>query len=122
MIVRLIVLGLAGLGLMGCISSAPIGPVTPDSANKVATCQNIASTHNAVVVGDFVLGGVTTGLTGAAAVLSGDQVKTDLAAVGAVTAALAIAGTAIAGLTAADFSNSQCATVVGPLPALSSGK
>jgi hypothetical protein len=104
---------------VGCLSSAPIVPVTPANQDQVTTCQGIATEHNAFVVGDMVIGGATTGLGTIAGVLPADQssAKSDLALVAAGTAAIAAVGAALSGVTAASFSNSQCSNVVGALPA-----
>jgi hypothetical protein len=102
---------------LGCISSAPITPVTPANQDQVSTCQSIASLHNGVVIGDFVVGGVTSGLAGVGAALSDTQSKTDLAIAAAAAGAVGLVGTGVAGLTSADFANSNCSSVVGSLPA-----
>lgn len=105
------------MGIAGCISSAPIVPVTPGNQAQVSSCQGIASLHNGVVIGDFVVGGTTAGLAGVAAAVSDHTTKTDLAIAAAITGAVGVAGTAIAGFTSASFANSQCSNVVGPLAA-----
>lgn len=111
--------GLAALCLLlsGCISSAPIVPVTPANQAQVSTCENIASLHNGVVIGDFVVGGAAAGLAGVAAAVTDTNTKNALAIGSAITGALGVVGTAIAGFTASNFSNSQCSNVVGPLSA-----
>jgi hypothetical protein len=117
---RAVLLGLAvlaGCGLPACISSAPITPVTPANQDQVSTCQSIASLHNGVVIGDFAVGGITSGLAGVGAALTDTQTKTDLAIAAAAAGAVALVGTGIAGLTSADFANSNCSSVVGALPA-----
>jgi hypothetical protein len=102
-----------------CISDAPVVPVTAANQAQVSSCQSIASLHNGVVIGDFVVGGGTAVLTSASAALTADQqsTKTDLAVAGAITAGISVAASAIAGYTGAEFSNSQCSSVVGVLPA-----
>jgi hypothetical protein len=112
---------LAGLAFssQACLASAPVVPVTPDNQAKVTACQSIASFHNDVVIGDFVLTGGVSGLAATAAALPSDQssTKTTLNIVGAVVGAGALIGTGIAGYTAGEFSDNQCSTVVGTLPA-----
>jgi hypothetical protein len=99
----------------GCISNAPLGPVTPQNQAQVSSCQGIASLHNGVVIGDFVVGGITSGAAGVAVAVTDSKTKNDLGIVAAVAGAVGIAGTAIAGFTASDFAGSNCSNVVGPL-------
>lgn len=101
----------------GCLSVAPVVPVTPQNQAQVSTCQGIASLHNGVVVGDFMIGGVTSGLAGVAAGVTDTRTKNDLAIGASIAGAIGMVGTAVAGLTAADFAGSNCTTVVAPLPA-----
>lgn len=101
----------------GCISTAPVVPVTPENQAKVSTCQGIASLHNGVVIGDFAIGGVGSGLAGVAAGVTDTRTKNDLAIGAAIAGALGMIGTAVAGFTAASFASSNCTTVVAPLPA-----
>jgi hypothetical protein len=104
--------------LSGCISSAPIVPVTPANQNQISVCQADATLHNDVVIGDFVVGGLTSGLAGVSAGLpnTDSSAKTAIAISAAVGGALTITGAAIAGYTASNFSNSNCSSVVGILP------
>lgn len=103
--------------LSGCISSAPIVLVTPGNQAQVSSCQSIASLHNGVVIGGFVVGGATAGLAGVAAAATDSTTKNDLAIGAAIAGALGVVGTAIAGFTSSNFANSQCSSVVGPLAA-----
>jgi hypothetical protein len=103
---------------VGCLSSAPTVPVTPANQAQITTCENTATLHDGVVVGDFVLGAGTTGLATAAAAVADTNTKNDMTYIGIGTAAALVAGTAIAELTAANFANSQCSSVVGSLPAV----
>jgi len=103
--------------LQACLATAPTVPVTPANQQQIASCTNIGALHNGVVVGDFVLGAGTTGVASAAALVSDTSTKNALAVTGIVLGALSAAGTAVAGFTSAEFSNSQCSVVVGPLPA-----
>jgi len=102
-----------------CISSAPIVSVTPANSAQIAVCQTDAKWHNAVVVGDFVIGGATSSLTAVAAGLATDHpdASKDIAIAAAAAGGLTLAGAAIAGLTASNFANSTCSAVVGALPA-----
>jgi hypothetical protein len=102
---------------VGCFSSAPIVPVTPANTDQVSSCQSIATTHNAVVVGDFVVGGASASLAGVDAIVSDAPTKNGLAIGAAIAGALGIVGTAVAGYTGQEFANGQCPNVVGNLPA-----
>jgi len=113
--VRLALLAL-GVALAGCISSAPIVPVTSANSAQISSCQGTATLHNDVVIGGFVLGGATSGLATAAAAFTDQNTKTDLAIAGAIAGAVLIADTAVAGFAASNFANSQCSSVVGALP------
>ena len=104
--------------LSACISSAPIVPVTPANQSQIAVCQSDATLHNSVVIGDFIIGGITSGLAAVSAGLPGTDAnaKTGLAISAAAVGALTVTGAAVAGFTAANFVNSNCSTVVGALP------
>jgi orotate phosphoribosyltransferase-like protein len=115
MIRTILILALAAL-LSGCISSAPIVPVTAANSSAISTCQSDATLHNDVVIGDFVVGGAASGLSAAAAGIADTNTKTDFAIAASAVAALTIAGAAIAGYTATNFANSNCSSVVGALP------
>lgn len=110
---------IVGALLMGCISSAPIVPVTPENQAQISSCQNTATVHNGIVFGDFIVGGSTAAVAGVAAALPSTDVdaKTALAITAAVLGGLDIAGTAVASMTTANFTNSRCSDVVGALPA-----
>ena len=82
-----------------CISSAAIVPETAANTNQINTCQSTASLHNGFVIGDFALGGASTGLASAAAFATDTNTKNALAYVGIGTGAALIVGTAIAGYT-----------------------
>lgn len=112
----------AAVGLLGCISSVPLKPASPDTAAQVSSCQSIASTHNDIVVGDFVIGGVTTGFAGAGAFVHDTNAKDVLAITAAATAAVGIVGAGLTGYTAGEFTNGNCSAYVGPLPASPVGK
>jgi len=103
--------------LCGCISSAPVVPVTPANQQQVSMCQQDAQLHNGVVIGDFVVGGATSGLAGVSAGLAPGSAKTDMAIVAVGLGALTVTGAAIAGYAASNFANSNCSSVVGALPA-----
>jgi hypothetical protein len=104
--------------LCACISSAPIVPVTPANADQISTCQTTAEIHNGFVVGDFVVGGAAVTLPTVAAALPSTSAgaKTDLAVTSAVVAGVLGVGAAMTGYTAANFTNSNCSSVVGALP------
>lgn len=102
--------------LGGCISAVPIEPVTPANAAQVSGCQNIASTHNDLVIGDFVLSGGTTGVGAVAAFETDQGTRTALAITSAIVGAATAVATAITAYTASEFTNGQCSAVVGPLP------
>jgi hypothetical protein len=111
-------LGVLMLLLSGCISSAPIVPVTPANTAQVSSCQSSAAVHNDVVIGGFVLGGISAGLGSAGAAVSDSNAKTDLAISAAVVGGLMLVDSAIAGFSASNFANSQCSGVVGALPVI----
>jgi hypothetical protein len=100
----------------GCLSAAPIVPVTPANQAQVQTCQSTASLHNGVVIGDFTIGAGATAIGSIGALVSDSTTKTDLAITTAVLGGLSAVGIAVAGLTAQSFTNDQCGAVVGPLP------
>jgi hypothetical protein len=112
------VLVIAGFSLTGCLSSAPLVPVTSANQAQVTSCENTASMHNGVVVGGFVLSGGTAGLAGVAAAEpdSNGSAKTALGVAGAIVGGAAIIDAAVAELTNSNFQNGQCSSVVGALP------
>ncbi len=69
-------------GLSGCLSSAPIVPVTAANQAQIASCQGTAALHNDIVLGDFVFAGAGTALSGVGALVSDSTSKND-AAIGA---------------------------------------
>ena len=107
--------------LTGCMSSAPIVAVTPSNSAQVSSCQSIASTHNDIVIGDFVLGGSTTviGAVGALEPNTNASLKTGLAVAAAITGGVGLVGTALTGFTASEYSSGNCGQVVGSLPTAS---
>lgn len=112
-ILLLIVLALQN---QACISSAAIVPETAANTNQINSCQSTASLHNGFVIGDFALGGGTTAVAGIAAGVSDTTAKNDLAVTGAILGGALVVGTALAAYTSSNFANSQCSSVVGPLP------
>jgi hypothetical protein len=113
-----LVLMFLALQNQACISSAAIVPETAANTNQINTCQSTASLHNGFVIGDFALGGASTGLASAAAFATDTNTKNALAYVGIGTGAALIVGTAIAGYTSSNFANSNCSSVVGALPSI----
>ena len=103
--------------LGGCISAVPIEPVTPANTAQVAGCQSIATTHNDLVVGGFVLSGGATALGAVAAVDPSTSDRTAYGIAGAIVGALAAVDTAWTALTSSQFANGQCSVVVGPFGA-----
>ena len=112
------------LAFTGCVSSAPVVPVTPDNAAQVSSCQNTAAWHNDLVVGDFVVGGAGAGLGAAAAIVpaSNASLKDGLAIGSGAAGAIAAGLTGLVAFTTSNFQNSQCQSVVGPLPASPFGR
>jgi hypothetical protein len=104
--------------LTSCITSSPTVTPTPQNANQIASCQQTASLHNGVVIGDMIVGGGATTLGAVAAALPSDQTstKTDLAITTAALAGVTTIGAGVAALTASNFSNGHCSDVVAPLP------
>jgi hypothetical protein len=100
----------------GCLSSAPIVSVTPQNTTQISSCESSATVHNVAALTGIGLGVIGTGLGSVAAVETDSNVKTGLAAGGAVSAALAGGAAAVTALAAENFANSQCSSVVGPLP------
>jgi hypothetical protein len=102
----------------GCISSAPIVPVTPANSAQVSACQNIASVHNGIVVGDFVIGGSAIVIPTVAAALpsTNTTAKTDLAVTSAIVGGVTAIGAGLGAFYATDFANQNCSSVVGVLP------
>jgi hypothetical protein len=103
------------LGLTGCISAVPVEPVTPANQAQVSGCQNIASTHNDLVVGGFVFGGASTALGAVSAFDQNPNDRTAYAISAAVVGALAAVDTAVTAFTSSEFANGKCSDVVGPL-------
>ena len=102
--------------LGGCISAVPIVPETPANQGQIQGCQNIANTHNDLVVGGFVLSGGATALGAVAAVDSNTTDRTAYAVSAAIVGALAAIDTAWTAVTSSEFANGSCPVVVGPLP------
>lgn len=119
--VLFLLVALFALLCSGCLSSAPVVPVTPANQAQVTTCENAATLHNGFVIGDFTFTAVGGGAGAAAALVSDPQAKTDLGIVGAIAGAGALAATSIVGLSASDFNSNQCTNVVGPLPSAQPG-
>lgn len=116
--VVLLALG-AATSMQGCawLASTPIVPVTPQNQAQVAGCQSIAGAHNAIVVGDITLGAASTtlGAVSAAEPSQNQTTKVDFAIAAAAVAGVAAVGVGMVGVTAAEFVNGQCPTVVGDL-------
>jgi len=112
----------ASCGDIGCLSSAPIVPQTPDNAAQIASCESTATTHNAIQLGDFVLTGGAAGLGAVGALVSDQQGKTDMAITATALGGAAVIASGLVAWTASNFANSQCPSVVGPLPVLPSKK
>jgi hypothetical protein len=104
-----------GWVLAGCISSAPIVPVTPTNQAQVTSCQTTATLHNDLVVGGFVLGGASAALAGASGAIVDQATQRDVAASAAVLGALAVADAAIVAWASHNFADGNCSSVVGPL-------
>lgn len=111
-----LVLMFLALQNQACISSAPLVPVTSVNQAQVTACQNTATLHNGVVIGDFALSAGAAGVASGAILATDSGTKNTLSGVGIGLAGGLAIGTAIAELTASNFQNSQCAAVVGPLP------
>ena len=100
----------------GCLSSAPIVPVTPANQAQISTCESTATLHNGVVVGGFSLS-ATGGTLGAVAALEPNvTTKNTLDVAAAVAAGLALVDTSLLALSSSNFSNNNCSSVVGNLP------
>lgn len=112
-----IVVAVLAACLSGCISNVPQVPVTPVNQKQVDGCQTIATTHNDLVVGGFVLSAGATGLGGVAAIDTNPNDRTAYGIAAAILGALTAADTAWAALTASQFVNGTCPAVVGPLGA-----
>ena len=102
--------------LSGCLSSAPIVPVTAANQAQVASCQSSAAVHNDVVIGGFVLGGIGAGLGSAGAVVTDSGQQKALAIGAAIAGGLTLIDSAIVGFSAQNFANGNCTAVVGALP------
>ncbi len=114
--ILLIVPILGALLLSGCLSSAPLVPQTPANTAQITSCENTATWHNGLTVADFVLTGSVAGVGAVGALVSDTSAKTDLAITAAGLGGAAIITSALIGLTSSNFANSQCSSVVGPLP------
>ena len=106
-----------GAMMLGCMSSAPVVPVTPQNAQQVSSCESSASVHNDAAITSIALGAVGTGLGSVAAVDQDPNARAGLAIGGAASAALAGGAAAIVALAAQNFQNGHCTDVVGALPA-----
>jgi hypothetical protein len=104
--------------LTGCLSSAPVVPITPANKAQTDSCESTATFHDGVVIGDFVFTGTATTLGTVAALepASNDGLRTGLAVGAAVAGGAAAIGVGLAELTASNFTNSHCSEVVGALP------
>jgi hypothetical protein len=101
-----------------CIGAASLVPVTPDNTDRVNTCKSDAVEHNGFVLGGIALGAASTGAASIGAALPSNQkdVQTGLivgSLIGTAVTTFALGG---AGLTAAAFTNTHCADLVGNLP------
>ncbi|MFI5245693.1 MAG: hypothetical protein ACHQQR_10735, partial [Gemmatimonadales bacterium] len=104
---KILLLVAALLVVPGCLSSAPTVPVTPANSAQVSSCENTATMHNDLLIGDFVLtaGGAGLGTVGALATDTG--VKTNLAITAAAVGGAAVLTSALVGLTTSNFQNSK---------------
>ncbi len=107
---------LLAVGLSACLSGVPIVPVTPQNSAQVSSCQSTESLHNGLVVGDFVLGGATTGLASVSAAVADTATKNVLGVTAAIVGAVAVVDTAVTALTTQSFANGNCSALVGALP------
>ena len=115
------VAGIAGLfALMllasGCLSSAPTVPVTPANSAQITTCENTATFHNDLVIGDFVFSGAAGTLGAVGAVASDSTAKTDAAIGAAIAGGAAVLTSSLIALTTSNYANNGCGSVVGALP------
>ena len=102
--------------LSGCLSAAPLVPVTSSNSAQIASCQATATDHNSLVVGDFVLTGSAGTLGVIGALEPGQQAKTDLAIGAAGAAGAAVLASSLIALTSSNYASNQCSSVLGPLP------
>jgi hypothetical protein len=111
------------LCLTGCLSSTPIVPVTTANQAQVSQCESTATFHDAVVVGDvsFGIAGGTLAAAAGAVPPSNQGLQLGLGIAGAVAGAVMAGGAGLAELTAANFANQGCPSVVGALPAAAGG-
>ena len=104
--------------LAGCIGATPLAPVTAANQDQVKSCQNTASIHNGLVIGDLSLGVAGTTLGAVGAIETDVSAKNALAVTAAVVAGVAAVGAGGVALSASSFANGNCSQWVGPLPVL----
>lgn len=121
-------LGVLALGALllvaGCTPMAPVVVQTADNAAQIASCQNLSSAHNGIVVGDFSLGVADTAVAASAAgIASSNPVAAKELGIGAsVGAGVVSAGLVLANYYANGYAAQNCAQVLGPLPVLPAAK
>jgi len=100
----------------GCLSSAPLVPITPDNTAQISSCENTATLHNGFLIGGFVVTGAAGGLGAAGALASDPQTKTDLAIGGTIAAGAAVLATSLVAMSSSNYASNKCSAVIGPLP------
>lgn len=107
----------AFLALPGCFPGNALVPVTAANSAEIAQCQSVSGLHNGIVIGDYTVGGLGAATGAVAAALPAQDVtaKDALAIAGATGAALVAVGAGLASLTASEYVNDGCGSLVAPL-------
>jgi hypothetical protein len=103
-------------GASGCLAAVPTVPVTPANQTQISACQNDANFHNWSVIGGTGLAGVA-GAEGAIEtqvpnVNTQHALEWSILLEGVVAAAAAT----LAGVESANYVQSGCPALTGPLP------
>lgn len=108
---------LAALALTGCLSSAPLVPVTPQNAAQIAACQATWRAHGWLVIGAAILGPAGAAQTGVSAldgISPGAKTGLEIGSAGTVLAGATLG--VVAAYEASSYAG-VCMALTGPLPA-----
>jgi hypothetical protein len=105
--------------LMGCgtfLSATPTVPVTPANAAQVSSCESTATGHNLGAIGALTLAGGSAVVGVVDSQESSAKTQQTLGWVTAGIAALAAVDTMFTSIESANYAQSQCSSLLGPLP------
>jgi hypothetical protein len=105
--------------LAGCgsfLSASPTVPVTPANSAQVSSCEATATGHNLGAIGGMTLAGGATVVGVIDSQESNAKTQQALGWTAAIIAALAGVDTLFTTIESANYAQSQCSELLGPLP------